>query len=198
MFNVICVNNRDYLGCGQTYVDKLYRAVASNIETFDLLPGEDWQFHVLTEDEVDGAVGWWAKIHLFKPGLFEGRCLYFDLDTVIVGSLEDLVQYDGDFAGISDFYDQRRLQTGVMAWEAGEADSVYERWVACGKPEFPVGDAGWIGTVVPSADRLDRVFPGQIVSFKRDCLDGVPDDARVVCFHGKPRPHHLKEIMGYW
>ena len=28
-------------------------------------------------------------------------------------------------------------------------------------------------------------------SYKLHCKDGVPEDASVVCFHGKPRPHEI-------
>jgi len=42
---------------------------------------------------------------------------------------------------------------------------------------------------MPMAIRLQDIVPGQLVSFKAQCSDGVPDDARVVFFHGLPRPH---------
>ena len=32
--------------------------------------------------------GWWSKIELFRSGLFDDTVLYFDLDTVPVGSLD--------------------------------------------------------------------------------------------------------------
>ena len=34
--------------------------------------------------------GWWAKINLFAPGMFDGPVLYFDLDTMPVGTLDGL------------------------------------------------------------------------------------------------------------
>ena len=34
----------------------------------------------------------------------------------------------------------------------------------------------------------DDVVPGQVVSYKVHCRAGVPAGARVVCFHGRPKP----------
>ena len=143
--------------------------------------------------------GWWGKISLFEPRRFQGRCLYFDLDTVIVGSLDDIAGYRGDFAGISDFYHPEHLQSAIMAWEADKYFWLYERWEAAGHPQFhPMGDQGWIEQMVPNGERLQTFFPNQIVSFKAHCLGGVPGDARVVCFHGVPRPHVVSDLMSNW
>lgn len=37
----------------------------------------------------------------------------------------------------------------------------------------------------------DKILPGKVLSFKRDCKDGLPSGASVVRFHGKPRPHDV-------
>ena len=192
MINVVCVNANNYLGRGQDYVDRLQYGVSRHLGAH--------KFHVLTEKDVPpGIEGWWAKLAMFKPGRFEGRCLYFDLDTLIVGSIGHIANYRGGFAALSDFYRPESLASGVMTWEAGRADHIWTRWVQCGMPQFhQYGDGGWINDVIPEADRLQTLFPSQIVSFKAHCLDGIPEGARVVCFHGKPRPHVLSDILDHW
>ena len=59
---------------------------------------------------------------MFKQGLFENgsRCLFMDLDTVIVGSLAEIVKYEGKFATLRDFYFPQQYGPAVIAWEAGE------------------------------------------------------------------------------
>jgi hypothetical protein len=189
MLNVICCNVGNYCGRGQEYVEKLKIGVARNLSL-------DYAFHVITEAPGEG---WWSKISLFEPGRFKGRCLFFDLDTMIVGSIDELAGYDGDFAGINDLYFPKLFASGVMAWEAGKADQIYTRWVAAGMPQFDKrGDGGWIGDVMPYADRLQDKFSDQIVSFKAHCLNGIPRGARVVCFHGLPRPHVLRDVISNW
>lgn len=189
MLNVICVNKGNYLGRGDEYVRRLWVAVIRYLK----LP---FEFHVITEAPGEG---WWAKISLFEPGRFKGRCLFFDLDTIITGSLDHMASYQGKFAGLSDFYQPERFASGVMLWEAGAADHVYTTWMQAGQPQFHEhGDGGWIGQMMPGADRLQTLYPRQIVSFKAHCADGIPQGARVVCFHGKPRPHQLNDLMSHW
>lgn len=193
MLNIICVNHRDYLGRGAEYVAKLRAGVASNLT----LPA---RWVTVTERHVpDGIEGWWSKLAMFRPGFLEGRCLFFDLDTVITGSLDDLASYPGPFAALDDFLAPGQLQSSVMAWEAGEMDDVWLRWEAAGFPQFdPRGDQAWIDEMRPEAVRLQDEFPDQIVSFKAHCARGVPHDARAVCFHGLPRPHAMAELMNHW
>lgn len=148
---------------------------------------------------MEGAEGWWAKLAMFQPGLFQGRCLYLDLDTIIVGNLDHMASYDGPFAGLSDFYHPEKFASGVMMWEAGEADHIWTNWEKAGRPMFhPRGDGGWIESMMPAAQRIQTLFPSQIVSFKGHCANGVPENARLVCFHGLPRPHMLAELMAHW
>jgi hypothetical protein len=89
----------------------------------------------------DGLSGWWNKLYLFKDGLFpEGdRILYLDLDTVITGSLDDIIQYKGTFAILRDFYRPEGLQSSVMAWEAGRLTELWSEYERFGRPHI----AGW-------------------------------------------------------
>ena len=38
--------------------------------------------------------GWWAKLNLFAPGMFAGPVLYFDLDSMVIGKLDDIAARD--------------------------------------------------------------------------------------------------------
>lgn len=148
--------------------------------------------------------GWWSKMELFRPNVFDGPVLYFDLDTVIVRSIDALAKYSGQFAMLADFYEPSRFQTGIMAWTPGpHTDYLWERFIV--DPARTIkrfrGDANYLRAIVePRPDVLQDLFPRQIVSYKRDVLLSkassfvdprtwrVPDEASVVCFHGQPRP----------
>lgn len=41
---------------------------------------------------INNLQGWWSKLELFRPGLFDGPVLFLDLDTVIVNSLDLLIE----------------------------------------------------------------------------------------------------------
>jgi hypothetical protein len=49
------------------------------------------------------------------------------------------------------------------------------------------GDQGFLQSVLGDCQRWQDVAGG-IYSYKAHCSRGVPADARVICFHGKPRP----------
>lgn len=157
----------------------------------------------------DGVHGWWAKLALFKPGMFDPgeRVLYFDLDTVLVGMLDDILGYDGPFASLCDVYRPNGLQSSVLMWRAGEADFIWTLWERAGRPEVDGGDQAWIEQAVKMTsagdlqfDRFQDLYPGQFVSYKVDCLSGPPADARVVFFHGDIKPHEFVSgwVADFW
>lgn len=134
--------------------------------------------------------GWWAKLELFRPGLFRGRVLYLDLDTSVVGSLDEIASYAGPFAMIDDWVHDWLGASGVMAWEPGEhTESIYTEFcrMAEGAMRSHRGDQNWISGAV-EWEPLRELYPGQIVSRWVECEGGVPPDARIVCWHGTPKP----------
>lgn len=193
MLNVILVNAGNYLGRGEEYVDRLKAAISRNLT----LPHV---FHVLTEQDAPPDVaGWWTKLEMFRSGRFEGRCIYFDLDTIITGSLDEIASYSGDFAIVRDFNHPNLGQSCLMAWDASKTRHIYAAWHNAGRPQFHAhGDGGWINATMPDADKIQDLYPGQLVSFKLHCGKGVPEGARVVAFHGLPRPHQIHDLMRHW
>lgn len=218
MLNVICVQTGNYLGRGEQYVRRLKAAVERNLT----LPH---RFVCVTDHFIDGVWcmasrfdGWWEKLHLFKRGLFEGRCMFLDLDTVIVGNIDDIAGYDGEFATLHDFWRGRGgLGPAVILWEPGAlSESIFDEWAACGFPKRGNGDQSWIenldqGRFAKRIDILQMLYPGSFVSYKEHCTAArrgwrgdmsdqrpPPDGARVVCFHGNPRPHEVGGwVAGY-
>jgi len=181
MLNIACVNNRNYLGRGDEYVSKLKEGIARNCTI-------SYKFVV-----IDSCVneGWWAKLEMFKYFPVGDRVLYFDLDTVITGNIDDLASYTGGFMALTDFYHPEIINSSVMAFESGNENKIYDKWVELGKPELMGGDQQWIYMMKPDAKRAQTEFPRKIVSYKANCKTGVPAGTSVVCFHGSPRPHEV-------
>ena len=140
-----------------------------------------------------GWPGWWSKMELFCPGTFTGRVLFMDLDTVVTGDLSELAGYAGPLGIVRDFYRPERPQSCVMAWDGG-GEVAAQLWRTFkmdpqGHMAAFRSDQDFIHSVVGDEwDALQDHAPGQIVSYKVHCQQGVPDGARVVCYHGKPRP----------
>lgn len=197
--NFVCVQAGNYCERGLEYVNVLFDMVCRNLPD-----GTQARFYCLTNDSegLDSYInaiplpadleGWYGKLYLFKRGLFaEGsRVCFLDLDTVIVGNCKALVDYDGDFATLRDFYQPERLGPAVMLWKAGDS-TIWDEWVAQGNPRNDMGDLWWINQCVKGSDVLQDLYPGVFVSYKRDCNPHPPKGARVVCFHGLPRPHDV-------
>lgn len=142
--------------------------------------------------------GWWSKIELFK---LEGPVLFFDLDTVIVGDLTAIAAAAADSALVvlNDFYRPSDVGSGVLGW--GFHDPwLYQRFAR--SPDMFIaqhrsgGDQEFIQQSFPKGwtwRRWQLMCPGQIVSYKVHCRDGVPNDARLVCLHGKPKFSDMPE-----
>lgn len=204
ILTVVCLNAGNYLGLGAQYVNTLADMVRKH------MPQDvSWRFVCLTDDPrglVNGIEmmplpkdlkGWWGKLYLFKKGLFpEGsRVVFFDLDTLITGSLDKIIRYSGDMAILRDFFFPDRVGPGVFLWKAGFGSRIWEEWEAKGRPEDKLGDLWWInqldnGKFAKGLHKLQDLYPGSFVSYKADCQNGLPKRAKVVCFHGNPRPHH--------
>ena len=195
LLTVCCVKWGD--GYGPEYVNILYDMVRRNLP--QLFPG---RFVCFTEDPegIDpgieirplpvGLSGWWNKLALFKSGVFKPteRVLYIDLDTVIMGALDEIARYDGQFASLRDFYRSDGIGSGVMAWPGGFGSEIWEKFEAQGFPQIEGGDQAFIESMGIEAVRLQDAFPGLICSFKKDCIQGPPLDTGIVCFHGEPKP----------
>jgi len=199
MINVVCVKwGSKY---GPRYVNILRDAVLRNLEhdhrficyTDDITGiDEDIETRTLSDNALEG---WYHKLWLFseEAGL-EDRVLYFDLDTVITGRLEDIADYSGEFCMLKDFYGWTEYGSGVMAWDADGLlpGMLWRRYVADGKPTDDKGDQGWLCDAFKQIHFVPEVwqerFPGQLVSYKIDARRWPPRDARVVCFHGNLNP----------
>lgn len=135
---------------------------------------------------------WWCKMNLFDPSLIQDDILYLDLDTVVLGDLE---QFNvGKTTMLSDFYKPHLPASGFMYIRHADKQAVWDEWMKdperhmrrCVTREY-WGDQGFLRDILPHK-RWDALLPGKVVSFKVHCQRGLPDGASVVCFHGNPRP----------
>lgn len=200
MLQVVCVKHGTKYG--PEYVNILFDMVRRNLSE-----GYEGKFICFTEDAhgLDDGIesrplpkavnGWWNKLYLFKEGLFPkgDRIVYFDLDTVITGNLDDILKYDNKFAILRDFYRPNGLQSSVMAWESGYGADIWDYWVGAGSPEIDGGDQAWIEKHVNNPDIWQDLYPGSFVSYKVHCKEMFPKNAKVIVFHGNPRPHEIIE-----
>lgn len=147
--------------------------------------------------------GWWSKIEMFAEPI-DGTVLYFDLDTVVVGSLDAIAAHPHRLTMAHEFYRPHLLCSTTMAWN-GDYSHIYRDFAESADPlahyydkVLPitgrVGDQAFIEDRVTSVDTFRDLFGERsIASYKvHECQEAPPDDAAVVAFHGDPKPHQIK------
>ena len=202
--SVVCLNHNDYLGMGDHYVDRLHSMVNRHLT----IP---YEFVELTERDIPDSEGWWAKLDMLH--MFDGDCLYFDLDVVITANIDHLVRIGradisklwarndfsypvspnarlvGDgFAGpLMENGREATINSSVMFWSG--------RWNV-GRRDGVHGDQGCI-TAALWPDRIG-LFPNDwIKSYRYHKGEMAP----VVVLHGSPKNHELPAtdpIMAHW
>lgn len=204
---VTVFNTKSLTGARQEYEPKHVQALQRQVDEF--APGVP--FECLSDVRVPGVhcvplkhgyPGWWAKMELMRPD-FPGDFLFLDLDTVLVGPLTDILKVR-ELTLLRDFYrDGKKLKEGLggglMYLPENDRSQVWNYWIA--NPNFQMrlycrGDQFlferfWLN----EAKRWQDVVPGQVVSYKVHCSKGVPPEARIVCFHGVPRPWAVGQFL---
>lgn len=138
--------------------------------------------------------GWWSKMSLFEPGTFDGPTVYIDLDTRIVGNIDDMLAYTGKPLVLRDFFrPDSMIGSGVMLWSGNAMRSVWDAFAR--DPEGTMRDHNrrmdhFIVKHLPDHGFVQDTFSG-VYSYKKHCRPVVPADARVVAFHGSPRPSEV-------
>jgi FkbM family methyltransferase len=209
MLNIVCVNADNYLGRGKEYVEILYDMVRRNLSTkvegrFICFTndGEPYADGIIKRRLYPGLTGWWNKMYLFKPGLFDegDRIIYFDLDTCIVGGLDDIINYMGNFGILRDAYRNGGYQSSIMMWKANYPD-VWDKFEQHDFLPCPGGDQEFIEFVTKDdgkpLDILQDLYPDCFLSYKKEATKKIPKGAKVVYFHGQPRPHDAQFWVPY-
>jgi hypothetical protein len=199
---------------GPTYVNKLHRSVGRNLSVphrFLCFTNEPDGIECETRPHTSPSwMGCLPRLFQYseESGL-EGQVLSLDIDLVIVGPLDDLATYRGGFCVRSKFKkgQEWKADGDVIGFRAGGfSRKLWERFLDdCHKVEQLTRgmERVWIRHLTKNkCDRWDKWWPEQIVSYKRHVRKsgGVPDGARIVSCHGRPRPHEIKEsfIREHW
>lgn len=214
------------------YVNNLYNMVKRNT-------GVKHEFVCFTDDptgineNIDirilpdrpGITGWWWKPYVFKPKLFDDGDinLFIDLDTVLVGNIDKLLDYSpGNFVGMRDagrsLNRPDKLQSAVMRWTAGSYGDIWteiERNPLVMR-EFP-GDQEYIwnrhmNDIVFYPDPWIRSYKWEVrnrseliriggrFNFREVRNVELEKETAVLAFHGTPDPHEVMDpiIIDNW
>jgi hypothetical protein len=199
MITVACVN------WGDKFSDAYIQNLKSMVERHTTIEHE---FVCLSDRDIPGVKtkklmkgyeGWWNKLQLFHAGNgFEKRVVYLDLDTLVVGNIDWLLEYRGVFMGIEDVgcvnanqpHLKGVMQSGVMAWDYNVNHKVWDGFIQ--NPDAVRkfrGDGEFLQFLIPeyARDLLQRVYPNRLKSYKYQVYkEGITNDLSLICFHGRP------------
>lgn len=218
------------------YVERLYNMLSRHLS-------RPVRFHVYTEhdrsvpphmikhclEDWPGVSGpkksWWYKLHLFNAEHHAGPLMYFDLDCVIVRSIDWIhLLPQSKLWCIRDFkYLQSPVvnscNSSVMWWDTQQFHWLWQKFNDLGPTKVVTqyqGDQDFINATVSWNDR--RYFDStQLQSYRWQVADGgydfkkrrplIPDSGSVISphcsiivFHGYPKPHEVrdKQIVDFW
>ena len=135
MINFVCVyhdnKKNKKTSYSHDYVLKLKNMIARNYT-------RPYQFHCLSNVNLPiqtiplkhNWIGWWSKVELFRPNLFDGPVFYLDLDILICNNFEYIL----DKLDYKNFYMIKGVDTksinansSIMSWQ-GDYSFIYENF----------------------------------------------------------------------
>lgn len=187
------------------------------VEILDL-PVEPFHEKMNAALKIANRQGAMRKVSLFRPGLIpdlQGALLGFDLDVAITGSLDELWSFaPGKVAMRADWVEARRgRKTGHGS--VFRFDPELHGWLYDTLAADPTGEVAkargseqrYTSTLAQERGEFAYLPPDQVVSFKHGCMrlppmnylfePCLPKNARVVCFHGRPKMQEAVDGFHY-
>jgi len=220
-----------------TYVDRLYamlnrhfsRGVRLHVWTESSRAVPDMYVkHALTDwSEISGPrKSWWYKIQMFDPAYaINENLLYFDLDVVIVDSLDWMLDLPQDkFWAVRDFRylwrdDRWEINSSVMSWCTKQWYWIWDDFSSQDRSEIIrrfAGDQDYLNSVVPH-ENIGFFDQQKLISYRWQAKDGgwdnhrriyrqpgtgvaIPAECSILVFHGTPKPHEVQDsiIQNSW
>lgn len=209
-----CWDGSDYYPI--EYINKLYNACKRNTTIpFEFVvysgpkaeePGRKVGIHPSVRVVPVGLPSWWSGLVWWQktpPQVYTDNILYLDLDQVIIGSLDDLMNFPSDHACMKDWPTgmfptlEKDGCVSTTLIRKGAASKVWDEYVNAGLPKWDVA-AGEHGPLPMACQELVNdpkygirkdLFPeAWVCSYKLQVLPkGIPKDCRIVAFHGQPK-----------
>jgi hypothetical protein len=162
-------------------------------------------------------IGGWPKLGVFQRELYglAGRALFIDLDMMVLDDLTPFFDHPAPFVATDMGPNWQRVQgtgptepgTCLFAFTLGAEAQIFERFVADRQASFDRFGLEQ-NCVAAFASSVTCWDPAWVISFKRHLrpppltgvvlpLRRVPPGAKVLAFHGRPRPLDLVR-KGWW
>lgn len=152
----------------------------------------------------------WRKLSMFTESLYDikGKTLFLDLDILIIDNIDEIFDFSSKFAIIENWTQlgQGIGNSSVYCFEFGKYPFVLERYLSDPEKAVSEYDNEQIFLSKQLGAEIEFFPESWIKSFKRHCVAGrflrffvvpkIPLGAKIIAFHGRPRPHQALE--GKW
>lgn len=171
------------------------------------LPADIETVPIPLETQGEG-LGYWAKLQMFnRDHGFTGRMLYLDLDTLVVGALDALIDFPAPLALAMDPFVEsrasiirdrngraivRKFNASAIVWDAGTQDFLWDRWTPAEMERLST-DQDWIAEQARAA----RAMPLEWFPRLSQVQPPWPEDARVVLCK-KPKNHEAAKLWPWF
>jgi hypothetical protein len=217
MINFVCVLKESKEFTPET-VEVLYNQVKRNVSDVNFVCFSDNDSVKCDELRplTDGLPGWWSIIEAFQ---YKGPVIFTGLDTVITGEINKICDYikampEHEFMmlrKVKAHHNRNFTNLGIHGWASGimgwngDQSWLYKEfnYVQHGQLQWEQRYTSeklmdrYIETrghknrfrITCAQDTMDGIY-----SYKWDCRNGLPENAKIVLFHGSPRPNEVKEL----
>lgn len=207
------------------YVNRLFRACKRNMTRpfeFVLFAGPGLETNNLDPEISIVNVGlpyWWAGMPFWMypaPGVFTETRLFLDLDVVVVGNLDRLLDVDSQFCCSRDWASHnapighgKDANPGVTLLRGNAGAWVWDEYMRAGMPVWNPQDRKVDHSpchmaaqgIINERGGVD-LYPQELCASYKYTVQrfGIPDGCVTVHFHGQPKPHEMNEawVHDHW
>ena len=192
------------LKMGGDYLPEHVQALAKQVHLYTTV---DYEFVCYSDVEIEGVktisltgdfMGWWAVPEVFRN---QGSTIIVGIDTVIRQNIDELfhlanISKPEDFWMVRAFHPRKEYASGIMVYN-GDWSWLWKEYRTAKVLTNFAGEQDY--TVSKLKERnitpgiINSIFSG-IYSWKKHCRKGIPEDCKVILFHGKPRPHEVPKL----
>lgn len=206
--NIVCFKWGDW---PVDYVYKLRNMLGRHLT----LP---YHFYCFSEQKIKGidtiimpkhVLSWrknFPKFYVYsKDNGLAGRTIMIDLDSVIVGNLDEMFSFGGDWCGISPITQRRpnHRSGGLVSFDQDKFHWLYDDMEANVEryTEEHGGNERFIYELFFSnTPGWQDLYPGYLQSYKWGIRKDISPELKFIHFHGNPRPHEVEDaiIVANW
>jgi hypothetical protein len=135
--------------------------------------------------------------------------MFIDLDMIVVGNVDFVFEYDGDFClmktdDIQCENSKNGYNSSIILWRNGFCEEIYNLLLKYHKyiTKQIIRFDHYLEFLVKNADFTQECFPKRILDYNFYCkgVNDLPNEASIIAFPRSPKPHECNEewVKKHW